>query len=70
MFYVTVTCGGTCKGTTLCLSEVTVPRHESQRSCICVLEVYINGLSEMLVPCHESKRSCMCVLEAYINGFK
>ena len=25
------------------LSEMTLPSHESQRSCICVLEVYING---------------------------
>ena len=25
------------------LSEMTLPSHESQRSCICVLEAYING---------------------------
>ena len=43
------------------LSEMPVPSHESQRSCICVLEV--NGLSEMTVPSHERQRSCICVLE-------
>ena len=52
------------------LSEMTVTSHASQRSCICVLEVYINGLSEMTVPSHESQKSCVCVLDAYINGFK
>ena len=52
------------------LSEMTVTSDESQRSCIYVLEVYINGLSEMTVPSHESQRLCICVLEAYINSFK
>ena len=45
------------------LSEMTVTSHESQRSCIYVLEVYINGLSEMTVPSHESQKSCVCVLD-------
>jgi hypothetical protein len=40
-----------------------VPRHESQKSCICVLEVYINGLSEMTVPSLASQKSCICVLD-------
>ena len=45
------------------LREMTVPNHESQRSCICVLGVLINGLSEITVPSHECQRSCICVLD-------
>ena len=38
------------------LSVMTIPSHESQRSCIFVLGVLINGLSEVTVPSHESQR--------------
>ena len=47
---------------------MTLSSHESQRSCICVLGVLINGLREVTVPSHESQRSFSCVLEVYING--
>ena len=45
------------------LSEMTVKGHKSQRSCICVLQVQINGLRDMTLQRHESLRSCICVLE-------
>ena len=44
------------------LSEMTVKGHESQRSCICVLQVQINGLRDMTLQRHESLTSCICVL--------
>jgi hypothetical protein len=46
----------------MALREMIVLSHASQRSCIYVLMVLINGLSETTVPSHECQRSCICIL--------